>query len=685
MKVKMARIFLPLVVVLLIANMLAISVAGQESAKSPTKPINKNILLDENPLDIWHINISKSLDESNRIVYQIVVENYTSPTEYKNNAQYQPGYKYQPRPAVTPDAVSVYYSVNDNVYINYNEIKTEFRPMPIGRDARLQEYRAYKADIYALCKDDFIKGGVSQLAGLVPIIGTFFGFLDLTIETTKCLPIYSWWCKCIIKYTKQGTDQSMYTNADVPVSEIATSIEGKTENERNRRRSNTILFNAVTDPEQFYVGAVRFTIPLRIKDPNNDRDIRLWINSIGAFGSKIGVYLEDPYIDKFKSQNLDLPRVNDKTGAAITGRITDVTWPTKETYDYTDPIPVEIGFTSTGSQERSFWIGYSVQDSTGKWWDAPAQQTATIQPGKSGSLELEWKPPEDAPEGAYTAKVAFWEGRNSDTGLMEGEFDSKTKDNAFHLNPIKATNVPQDLSSASMWISKGEELYEQGRYEETLQAFDKAIELDPTLIDAWCGKGMIFAILGKYDDALQAADKAIELNPGLAVAWALKGLVLNVQGKINEAEVAAAKAKELGYTGDILIPSIPKQINNENMPQKSNSELKISDLVGTWINDDPEALGVEGVAGLSRIEIQQIGTLFEITIWAKGKPTDSSLDTVKVSSDANPLKVTHTFSWFTSTNTLTILSNGSLRVDFNMQCTDGTDRVFKKEYYFHKI
>jgi hypothetical protein len=50
MKVKMARIFLPLVVVLLIANMLAISVAGQESAKSPTKPINKNILLDENCL-----------------------------------------------------------------------------------------------------------------------------------------------------------------------------------------------------------------------------------------------------------------------------------------------------------------------------------------------------------------------------------------------------------------------------------------------------------------------------------------------------------------------------------------------------------------------------------------------------------------------------------------------------------
>jgi len=125
------------------------------------------------------------------------------------------------------------------------------------------------------------------------------------------------------------------------------------------------------------------------------------------------------------------------------GDITDTTWPTKDTYDHTEPISVDIGFKNIGSQAYSFWAGYSVQDSTGQWWDAPPQQTLATQTGENGSIQLQWQPPEAAPDGAYNAKVALWNDRNSDTGLMEGEFDSRTKDNAFQLNPIEVTNVPQ--------------------------------------------------------------------------------------------------------------------------------------------------------------------------------------------------------------------------------------------------
>jgi hypothetical protein len=126
------------------------------------------------------------------------------------------------------------------------------------------------------------------------------------------------------------------------------------------------------------------------------------------------------------------------------GQIIDVIWPTKDTYNHTEPIPVDVDFENTGSEARSFWVGYSVQDSSGKWWDAPAQQAAVTQAGENSSLELKWLPLNEAPDGAYNATVALWDARNSTTGLMEGEFDRMTKSNAFQLNLIPATNVPQN-------------------------------------------------------------------------------------------------------------------------------------------------------------------------------------------------------------------------------------------------
>ena len=39
------------------------------------------------------------------------------------------------------------------------------------------------------------------------------------------------------------------------------------------------------------------------------------------------------------------------------------------------------------------------------------------------------------------------------------------------------------------WYSKGSALYNLGKYNEAIQAFDKAIELDPDYAKAWCSKG----------------------------------------------------------------------------------------------------------------------------------------------------------------------------------------------------
>jgi len=53
----------------------------------------------------------------------------------------------------------------------------------------------------------------------------------------------------------------------------------------------------------------------------------------------------------------------------------------------------------------------------------------------------------------------------------------------------------------------------------------------------------------EYEEAIQAYDKAIELDPKLADAWMNKSEVFKSLGKNTEADTAFAKAKELGYKG----------------------------------------------------------------------------------------------------------------------------------------
>jgi|WetSurMetagenome_2_1015567.scaffolds.fasta_scaffold00586_1 tetratricopeptide (TPR) repeat protein len=98
------------------------------------------------------------------------------------------------------------------------------------------------------------------------------------------------------------------------------------------------------------------------------------------------------------------------------------------------------------------------------------------------------------------------------------------------------------------WGNKGADLFGQGKYDEALQAFNKAIEINPQLAGAWTGKGYGLKALGRYDEAVQAFDKAIEINPQDADAWNDKGDTLKALGRTTEADVAYAKAKELTYT-----------------------------------------------------------------------------------------------------------------------------------------
>ena len=89
------------------------------------------------------------------------------------------------------------------------------------------------------------------------------------------------------------------------------------------------------------------------------------------------------------------------------------------------------------------------------------------------------------------------------------------------------------------------DLLSSGKYDEALQAYDKAIEINPNYVDTWNTKGNVLYCLARYDEALQAYDKAIEINPNNAIYYYNEGGALNKLGKYDEALQAYDKAIDI--------------------------------------------------------------------------------------------------------------------------------------------
>ncbi|MDD1757356.1 MAG: tetratricopeptide repeat protein [Methanotrichaceae archaeon] len=124
--------------------------------------------------------------------------------------------------------------------------------------------------------------------------------------------------------------------------------------------------------------------------------------------------------------------------------------------------------------------------------------------------------------------------------------------------------IELDPYFAMTWNNKGTALFFLGKYDEAIKAYDKALELDPDFVMAWVGKGTALGGQGKHDQAILAFDKALELNPNDAFAWFNKGSSLNNLGKYAESMQAYDKAKGLDPKFAISMGKVPFDERNLN-------------------------------------------------------------------------------------------------------------------------
>lgn len=145
---------------------------------------------------------------------------------------------------------------------------------------------------------------------------------------------------------------------------------------------------------------------------------------------------------------------------------------------------------------------------------------------------------EGVPQAAWGVALNEVQGNNKGVSLRElGRYEESLDycDYALELNPH------YELA----WDNKALTLYVLRRYEEALACHDRAVEINPRYAGAWTNKGITLNALGQYEETLACYDRAIEINSLLAEPWSNKGGTLYVLGRYEEALACCDHALEL--------------------------------------------------------------------------------------------------------------------------------------------
>ena len=109
---------------------------------------------------------------------------------------------------------------------------------------------------------------------------------------------------------------------------------------------------------------------------------------------------------------------------------------------------------------------------------------------------------------------------------------------------IELAKTPSDKAE-NAYLLRGFALNRLEDYENALQAFDKAIEIDPKRLDLWQNKAYSLTKMGRFVEVLKCYEMMTSIEPNNAEIWSKKGEIHLALGQINEANEAFSIAKSL--------------------------------------------------------------------------------------------------------------------------------------------
>lgn len=98
--------------------------------------------------------------------------------------------------------------------------------------------------------------------------------------------------------------------------------------------------------------------------------------------------------------------------------------------------------------------------------------------------------------------------------------------------------IPQITFTATDYLKQGNAFFFESRYDDAVDAYDYAIQLNPELYEAWFTKASTLMLLQRYDEAASAYKFATQLKPDSYDAWAGQGTAL-IKAQQYEAAISA--------------------------------------------------------------------------------------------------------------------------------------------------
>lgn len=127
------------------------------------------------------------------------------------------------------------------------------------------------------------------------------------------------------------------------------------------------------------------------------------------------------------------------------------------------------------------------------------------------------------------------------TGIYEDAANEQISDNQEIKKEIK---LPENMT-AEEYYKHGLETIKKGGFDEAIAAWEKALEINPTMFHVYEKLGKAYYTQGKFDKAGQVYRKEIELNPDDPMVYFSLGVVYRMNEQFEDAVSMQKKAISL--------------------------------------------------------------------------------------------------------------------------------------------
>jgi tetratricopeptide (TPR) repeat protein len=107
------------------------------------------------------------------------------------------------------------------------------------------------------------------------------------------------------------------------------------------------------------------------------------------------------------------------------------------------------------------------------------------------------------------------------------------------------------MMSKEDYFEQAVNAFGDGKLDESIEMYGKALELDPSYQDALHGLGMALFNHGRVEEAIGAAKRLIEIDGDDVLAHTSLSMFYQAQGRIEDAEKEGNAAKIMGWKQEL--------------------------------------------------------------------------------------------------------------------------------------